>query len=308
MLPIQDGSISKNNFESVLILRDIQSEQIEMAEFNRNFEMVHQRLPVPSDYLHFYQKQVQNYQSAMDSFLAELGHADSASELILTKTVQHQLKHLIIDFKKAEKLLEQAGSLELMEKIPAKISGALSELQAGVSLSGVEKVSFTLRDSPEIVKKLDDELARVEKQISNDPRELERLNLEFPKVMKNTLIKFGKVENPTLVERIALIRSWVLDKEIDIVRKVNGKTKWVEVKYGTQPFTSANLSPFSSVGFSTAGLSTKSYLYQINELRDILRFLKMDSDIELEYLAGNGMTDELVKQLARDNIHVINTK
>ena len=308
MLAVQEGSISEKNFESVLILRDVQSEQLEISAFNHRFETVHQRLPERDDYLHFYRKQVRNYQSAMDSFLKELHHADSTSAQILEKTVQHQVKHLLSDFKKADKLLEETGSLELMERIPAKISGAVSELQAGVSLSGVQKVSFTLRDSPEIVKKLDEKLAQIEKQISADPKELERLNQEFPKVMKNSLLKSMKIENPTLTEKMGMIRSWVLDKEIDIVRNVGGKTKWLEVKYGTAPFTSANLSPFSAVGFSTAGLSPKSYLYQINEVRDILRFLKMDHEIELEYFAGNGMTDDLVKQLAKDNIHVIDTK
>lgn len=285
---VETRSIAKNNLESLQIIKDVETLQMRTSQFSENFRKIHGQMPTLDDYLQFYETRHELLKSGMDALYSEVKKTTKSEATMWKDMVEGFVasEHKILESAKKESTLERA--IEKLDEYSRRSLGTLTELRTGVSLNGVQKVSFELKESKEI-------LARVEAKLKFYENDLEALARDFPKIAKSSTPVRGRAY--TKQEQLDEIRRWIASKEIDVVRSVDGKTRWVEVKRNAIQFNDAN--------FSSAGMGKKSYRYQINETKEILRFLGMENEVQLEYLATGGMDEALKKSLLADGIHVL---
>jgi hypothetical protein len=285
---LENNSIAQQNKEALLILKDIESFQMPIEKFADHFRKVYGRTPEREDYFHFYESRNELFKSGMKQFDHEVKKTTNGAGQMWNELVQQQLKvsDKLLESAKKEKDLEAA--LDKLNQFGRKMVGSLTEIRTGVSLDGVKKISFELKESPALMERMEDKLS----QYKNN---LQALDKDFPKIGRSSMPVKGR--DYSVEERLQEIRKWIASKEIDVVRNENGKTKWVEVKRNAIHFNESN--------FSSAGFGKKSYRYQINETKEIIQFLGLENEIQLEYLATGGMDESLKASLEVDGIKVL---
>ena len=281
-------SIAQQNREALLILRDIESLQMPPEKFANHFKNIYDRTPEIEDYFHFYESRNELIKSGLKQFKEEVKKTTPIDEQMWSELVDHQISvsDKLLESAKKEKVLDDA--VYKLNQFGQKMISSLTEIRVGVSLDGVKKISFELKDSKRLLDLVDEKLKHYAKNIS----ELEK---DFPKIGRSSMPVKGR--DYSVEQRLQEVRKWIASKEIDVVRSENGITKWVEVKRNAFHFNESN--------FSSAGLGKKSYRYQINETKEIIKFLGLENEIQLEYLATGGMDDSLKESLEADGIKVL---
>jgi hypothetical protein len=286
---LEISSIAQKNQESLKIIKDIESYQTRTIKFTENFKLIYGHSPSRDEYLQFYETRHHILKSGMDAFYSQVKKTTRSESSMWKQSVDGFISSQakILESAKKENNLERM--IDKLDEYSRRSLGSLTEFRTGVSLKGVQKVSFELKESSDIS-------ARIEAKLKYYENHLDELAKDYPKIEKSSMPVRGK--SYTKEERLEEIRKWIGSKEIDVVRKVDGKTSWVEVK--------RNWAQFNDSNFSSAGMGKKSYRYQINETKEILHFLGLENEVQLEYLATGGMDDVLKSSLEADKIRVLN--
>ncbi len=291
LIHVEVGSISEKNIEPLHILEDSDSMQMGVNEFKEQTEKVlKKRIKDRYDYLNFYESRYQIYRSAMDEFLIKIKkidplHAQSWENAVKAQTLKvHQIYKLARG--------DSTGKyIEYWQEFHNNILGSTAELQVALSLPKVDRVSLKLTDSPLIKQNLT-------KALNQAATDANVINVEqFPYISQNPLMRVKGETKRSAVEK------WILSKEIDVA----SDTSWLEVKRN-QHFL--NFSDFSKSrrSINHMGIETfsKSYKDQILETKEILRYLGLEKQIQLQYLATGGMDQATRSFLQSNGIKVLN--
>lgn len=292
---IENISVAQKNKETILILRDLDSYQVGLDKFSSDFEKIYERTPSRDETIEFFETRYSLYQSGMKNLIQQVKKTTHSDSRIWESAINEQMKTMASIFESAKKEMNPVVFRNKLNAYNRDMIGILTELRASVSLKGVKKISQLLSESAPVMEKLDSKLKELETKLMSDRDYLQKMQDRFPKMMNASTPEAMKNYTPAM--RVAEIKKWIKAKEIDLVRESNGKTAWVEVK--------RNANQFSTSNFASAGTAKKSYLYQIKETKEIVEFLGLQNEIELEFLASAGFDESLTKELAEIGIKVL---
>jgi hypothetical protein len=294
LMKVFSGSIAETSPELIHVLDDLNQLQLRPKSFKHEFQRIHRSPPELDDFKDFYLGRSEIYNSGMREFIERLDHSSPA---LASRVKRNHLEQTIERDQLVDLIKNARNENEVVSKATAMnnlMSGALTELQATVSLSGVQTMGLRLEAMKDIKQTIAKRAEQALNQLNASPTGLQRLTASYPHIFKNPrVIHLHERAHAVRMERI---QEWIESKEIDVIRQVDGKTRWVEVKHNHDAFT---LDRFKD------GTAHKSPFDQIIEDKEIIEFLRLSDKIELEYLATGGMSDEVKTLLEQNGVKVI---
>jgi|GEM_PF-4004895 len=290
-VPVAIGSLGEKNPEIVFILDDICHYQLDLPRFEEEFQEAFGKLPQAHDYVSFYESRFLIFEDGVESWIAELKKVSPAQGTILESSYRRKIRELHgkIGSFHSERGLEPVK--KTVEGFQSNVFGMMGELYGISAIPHVKTASTLIGDMPDLLLALDSRMKGLRDEIRKDPSMFDALMRQFPHVFESTAVVNQFKESVTAIaeKKLEYIQRWIKQKEIDLVRKVDGVETWLELKTKKNPMTLEE--------FSKDRKGWKSPERQILEDREIIEFLGLSHRIKLEYYVTAGMTDDLIKAL-----------
>ncbi|MBI3534742.1 MAG: hypothetical protein HY072_04570 [Deltaproteobacteria bacterium] len=192
----------------------------------------------------------------------------------------------------------------LYMKLVASIRGFIDELIAFVYLPDADDFEVRLRDK----------FATIIDEVLGGMSTYEKImdfKTKFPLLYERQVndVALGVSSEGDIKEERKLkiflqrLKNYLLTKEIDILRPTkDGKTAWVEVKANCHPITLAKL--FDDNGISKG----RSIILQAKITEEIRRLLRLENEVELEFLSLSGIASDAQQELEKIGYKIVAIK
>lgn len=315
VVPVAAKSLAFDQPQLLAVLDDLRLYSAPFDAFRKAYRIQHGSEVTVLAIRKYYESRLALLTSGFDEFcglikqrnpaLAKATHAALFEDL-------HKWEQRLATARKPSDVADAAASID------RRVRSKIFELQVGVSTPDVKGLGVYLAEAPEFIKHIDGEIHRHQARALMQEDYLKKLRQEFPLILENPRVQgrlraaqkrrdklHAAAPHPgdeelfdlTTDELFLSIRGWIEDKEIDVLRVENGRYKWVELKRNAKPLTLSD--------FSRAAGGGKSNLQQLRENLEVLKFLKMDQLVDLEFRALNGVTDEVARELERLGVKLV---
>lgn len=300
-LPIIDthaGSFASKDPRLTEVLDDINLYCMDQRNFERQYELHHGKAARIGDIRKFYLNRVELFRDGIFEFVHQLQRQDAGLAGRIGSKTHLELKALSAGFERVcglrgvhyDDVLEAAGQLN------KRLKSILSELHAAVSLPHATQVGLPLAQHARLNEALTQRIATL-KKISHSDAAWQKLVEDYPRIFGNGLLSQRNSSRNGLIDNIA---AWIRDKEIDVIRSVDGQERWLEIKLRS--------SPLAWDEFKNGSVNSKKpLLQQAEENLEILRFLGLDKEVKIEYLITTKVDAQVVSELRNRGITVIHS-
>lgn len=304
-------SLSLQDPELELILDDINTFMVNEAEFIQRVEAMGGAIRSKRDLFAFFENRLQLFESGMRAYAKRIEARNpqvaadirtSASEGVSLEVsrlkgglegIQGADGGLIRDFTFAE-------FLEMTRMSANWMRSKLVELHVLGTRSGVKSFSKQLRHSPFIQSALAQTKVEQAALLSKYPQHIQHLAEKYPELIKNGRItrrekQLGRPLKPS--EVLHEVFEWIQDKEIDVTLGTEVREVWLEVKMNKNPFTHNQLQK---------DMVVKKVYTQALGLRQILQFLKIEKQVQLQIWATQGFEPAAAEEMKKISVQVLN--
>lgn len=291
LLPIQKGSLGDRVPELVQILDDLNYFQISYPQFlNQHTQLKRGGARDIQQIAKFYRSRHQILLDGVNEIVRLMKEIDRDKARWIERSYVVRAEALRFLPERAANTIYLREVQGLINGYNMRVSGIIGELYGAFSLAGVKTGSIRMADVPRFRDRINEWRQQTTEQLKNDPEILKILKERYPTLFSGE--SFG-------LQDLNRIHEKLLGKEIDLLRVVDEKPYWIEIKLNREAYHWKSFSEPPHVG-------SKSARSQILENKELIELLGLSCG--LEFLAPAGMSTEVRGDLERNGISVIQVK